>query len=159
MPAWMPSVIKCMEYFQDRNMDIANQPYCGWLRSATTEWSKEVGHAVIRDNQRAMVRDVPAQLGIGPHAILEILVTLEYQKVCSCWVLHLLVDECRKTWWLPVQHHWWLKLVPTFWLRNEMTLWNGLAAFPKTKDCTLGSYSYGICLLAYQGMCIGWFSA
>lgn len=48
------------------------------------------------------VREIKAQLGIGLNTILELKATLEYQKACSCWVPHLLMDKHKRH---ALMHH------------------------------------------------------
>jgi hypothetical protein len=52
---------------------------------------------LIEDNQRMMVREIVAHLGIGHYAFQRMIATLGYQKVCSQWVPYLLMDEHKKT--------------------------------------------------------------
>jgi hypothetical protein len=65
--AWVPAV---SEHFKDRNTNIADQLRCGRPRTAAT--SKKVDEFIRRD-RRITVRETAAQLGVGHHAVREMM--------------------------------------------------------------------------------------
>ena len=44
-----------------------------------------------------MVREIAAQLDIGPHAVQEMIANLGYRKVCSRWIPRLFQREHKNT--------------------------------------------------------------
>jgi transposase len=87
------SVRRWVKHFKDGNTDIAYQPCYGRSRTAATERSKQEVDELIREDLRITVREISAQLGVGHHAVQEMMETFGYWKVCSRWVPRLLTDE------------------------------------------------------------------
>jgi transposase len=83
------SVRRWVKHFKDGNTDIASQPYCGQLRSSTTEQNEQKVNMPIKEDPRVTAEEIAAQLSVGHHAIQEMVAT----KVCS----HLHMDEQQKT--------------------------------------------------------------
>jgi transposase len=77
------SVRRWVKHFKDGNTDIANQPRCGRPRTATTERNKQKVDELMRQDRRITVREIAAQLGVGHHAVQEMIEILGYRKVCS----------------------------------------------------------------------------
>jgi transposase len=84
------SVRRWVKHFKDGNTDIADQPLCGRLRTAATERNKQKVDELIRQDRKITVREIAAQLGVGHHAVQEMMEILGYLKVCSHWVPRLL---------------------------------------------------------------------
>jgi hypothetical protein len=91
------SVRGWVKHFKDGNKDIANQPRCGWPRTAATERNKQKVVELIRQDRRITVREIAAQLGVGHHAVQEMMEIMGYWKVYSRWVPRLLMDAEEKT--------------------------------------------------------------
>jgi hypothetical protein len=52
---------------------------------------------LIKENQRMMVREIIVQLGIGHHAVQEMIMTSEYWELCSHWIPYMHMDEHKDT--------------------------------------------------------------
>jgi hypothetical protein len=83
------SVRRWLKHFKDGNTDIADQPLWGRQRTAATERNKQKIEKLIRQDRRITVWEI-AELGVGHHAVQEMMEILGYRKVCSRWVPHLL---------------------------------------------------------------------
>jgi hypothetical protein len=75
------SVRSWVIYSKDSNTDIANQPRCGRLRTAVTERNKQKVDELIRQDRRITVREIAAQLGVGHHALQEMMEILGNKKM------------------------------------------------------------------------------
>jgi transposase len=84
------SVGRWVKHFKDGNTDIADQPRCGRQRTAATERNKQNVDELIRQDRGITFREIAAQLGVGYHAVQEMMEILGYRKVCSRWVPRLL---------------------------------------------------------------------
>jgi transposase len=104
--AWMgaSSVRRWVKHFKDGNTDIADHLRCGRPRTAATERNKQKVDELIRQDQRTTVREIAVQLGVGHHAVQEMMEILGYRKVCSRWVPRLLIKE-HKTDFAPSNYH------------------------------------------------------
>jgi transposase len=92
------SVRRWVKHFKDGNTDIADQPRCGRQRTAATERNKQKVDELIRQDRRITFREIAAQLGVGHHAVQEMMEIFGYRKVCSRWVPSLLTGtEEHKT--------------------------------------------------------------
>jgi transposase len=92
------SVGRWVKHFKDGNKDIADQPRCGRPRTAASERNRQKVDELIRQDRRITFREIAAQLGVGHHAVQEMLEILGYRKVCSRWVPRLLTGtEEQKT--------------------------------------------------------------
>jgi hypothetical protein len=80
------SVRRWVKHFKVGNTDIADQPRCGRPRTAATERNKQKVDELIRQDRRITVRETAAQLGVGHHAVQEMMEILGYRKFCSRWV-------------------------------------------------------------------------
>jgi hypothetical protein len=80
------SVRRWVKHFKDGNTDIVDQPRYNWPRTSATERNKQKVDELIRQDQRITVREIAAQLGVGHHAVREMMEILGYWKVCSRWV-------------------------------------------------------------------------
>jgi transposase len=69
--------------FKDGNTDIADQPRCGRPRTAATERNKQKVDDLIKDRGTTF-REIGAQLGVGHHAVQEMMEILGHRKVCPC---------------------------------------------------------------------------
>jgi hypothetical protein len=65
------SVRRWLKHFKDGNTDIANQPRCGRPRTAATERKKKHVDELITKDRRITFREISAQLGVGQHAVQE----------------------------------------------------------------------------------------
>jgi predicted ArsR family transcriptional regulator len=63
-------------------MDIADQPHCCLPRTAATERNKQNIDELIRQDRRITFRKIAAQLGVGHHAVQDMMEILGYRKVC-----------------------------------------------------------------------------
>jgi hypothetical protein len=63
------SVRRLVKHFKDGNMDIADQPRCGRLRTAATERNKKKVDEFIRQDRRITVRETAAKVGVGHCAV------------------------------------------------------------------------------------------
>jgi transposase len=88
------SVRRWVKHFKDGNTDITDQPRCGRPRTnATSKKSREAHQMRSKD-----VTEIAAQLGVGHHAVQEMMKILGYRKICSRWVPRLLTGpEEHKT--------------------------------------------------------------
>jgi transposase len=77
------SVRRWVKHFKDGNTDIADQPRCGPQRTAATERNKQKVDELIRQDQRTTVREIAVQLGVGHHAVQEMMEILGYRKFTS----------------------------------------------------------------------------
>jgi transposase len=84
------TVRRWLKHFKDGNTNIADQPRCGQPRTVATERNKKKVDELIRQDRRITVRETAAQLGVGHHAVQEMMKILGYRKVCSRWVPRLL---------------------------------------------------------------------
>jgi transposase len=80
------NVRRWVKHFKDGNTNIADQPRCGLPRTAATERNKQKVDEPIRQDRRITFRETEAQLGVGHHAVQEMMDILGYQEVCSRWV-------------------------------------------------------------------------
>jgi len=89
------SVRRWAKHFKNGNTNIADQPCCVQLKSATVEHSEQKIDMIIKDgwenwhdHQRWLKsrREISVQLELQPCAVQEMIATLGYQKVCSHWV-------------------------------------------------------------------------
>jgi transposase len=92
------SVRRWVEHFKDGNTDIADQPRCGRPSTAATECNKQKVDELIKD-QRITFREIAAQLGVGHHAVQEMMEILEYWKACSRWVSCLFTGAEEQNGW------------------------------------------------------------
>jgi plasmid stabilization system protein ParE len=76
------NVRRWVKHFKDGNTDIADQPRCGRQRTAATELNKQKVDEIIREDRRITFREIAAQLGVGHHAVLEMMEILGYRKLC-----------------------------------------------------------------------------
>jgi transposase len=67
------SVRRWVKHFKDGNTDFADQPLCGRPGTAATERNKQKVDELIRQDQRTTVREIAAQLGVGHHAVQEMI--------------------------------------------------------------------------------------
>jgi hypothetical protein len=74
------SVRRWVKHFKDGNTDIADQLRCGRPRTAATERNEQKVDELIRQDRRITVREIAAQLGVGHHAVQEMMEILGYQK-------------------------------------------------------------------------------
>jgi predicted ArsR family transcriptional regulator len=72
-----------VKHFKDGNTDIADQPRCGRPRTAATERNKQKVDELMRQDRRITFREIAEQLGVGYHAVQEMMEILGYPKVCS----------------------------------------------------------------------------
>jgi transposase len=77
------SVRRWVKHFKDGNTDIANQPRCGRPRTAATERNQQKVDELIRQDRMISIREIAAQLGVGHHAVQEMMEILGYRKVRS----------------------------------------------------------------------------
>jgi transposase len=84
------SVRRWVKHFKDGNTDIADQPRCGLPRTAATERNKRKVEELIRQDRGLTVTEIAAQLGMGHHAVQEMMDILGCRKVGSRWVPRLL---------------------------------------------------------------------
>jgi hypothetical protein len=82
-----------MKHLKGGNTDIADQPRCGRPRTAATEGNKQKVDELIRQDRRITAREIAVQLGVGHHAVQEMMEILGYREVCSRWVPRLLPEE------------------------------------------------------------------
>jgi transposase len=75
------SVRRWVKHFKDGNTDIADQPRCGRPRTAATERNKQKVDELIRQDRRITGREIAAQLGVGHHAVQEMMWILVHRKV------------------------------------------------------------------------------
>jgi transposase len=107
------SVRTWVKHSKDGNTDIADQLRCGRPRTAATERNKQKVDELIRQDRRITAREIAAQLGVGHHAVQEMMEILGYQKVCSRWVLRLLNRRRRNGWDLLSHPAYSLDLTPS----------------------------------------------
>jgi hypothetical protein len=74
------SVRRRVKHFKDGNTDIADQPRCGRPRTTATERNKQKFDELIRQDRRITFREIAAQLGVGQHAVREMMEILGYRK-------------------------------------------------------------------------------
>jgi transposase len=86
------SVRRWVKHFKDGNTDIADQPRCGRPITAATESNKQKVDE-LRQNRSITVREIAVQLGVGNHAVQDMMEILGYRTVCSRWVPRLLTEE------------------------------------------------------------------
>jgi transposase len=72
-------VRRWVKHFKDGNTDIADQPRCGRRRTAAAERNKQKVDELIRQDRRITDREIAVQLGVGHHAVQEIMGILEYR--------------------------------------------------------------------------------
>jgi transposase len=72
-------VRKWAKDFKDGNTDIVYQPRCGRPRTAAAERNKQKVDELIRQDRRIRVREIAAQLGVGHHALQEMMEILGYR--------------------------------------------------------------------------------
>jgi transposase len=75
------SVRRWVKHFKDGNTDIADQPRCGRQRTAATEGNKQKVDGLIRQDRRITFREIAAQIGVGHHAVQEMMEILRYREV------------------------------------------------------------------------------
>jgi hypothetical protein len=86
MPAWVSALSEGgWNIFKDGNTDTGDQSRCGRPRTAATERNKQKVDEVIRQDRRITVREIAPQLGVGHHAVQEMMAILGYRKLCSVW--------------------------------------------------------------------------
>jgi hypothetical protein len=101
------SVRRCVKHFKDR--DITDQLCCGQQRTAANEWNKQKVNGFITQDRSITVRETATQLGVGHHAVQEVMEILEYWKVCSPWVPHFLTEEYKMAGnYFPIQPIVWI---------------------------------------------------
>jgi hypothetical protein len=87
-----------VKHFKDGNTDIADQPCSVRQRTAATERNKQKVDKLIRQDRRITFREISTQLGVGHHAVLEMMEILGYREICSRSVPRLLTGtEEHKT--------------------------------------------------------------
>jgi hypothetical protein len=62
-----------VKHFKDGNTDIADQPRCGRPITAATERNKQKVDELIRQNRNITVREIAEQLGVGNHAVQDMM--------------------------------------------------------------------------------------
>jgi transposase len=77
------NVRRWVKHFKDGNTDIADQTRCGRSRTAATERNKQKFDELIGQDRRITVREIAAQLGVGHHAVQEMMEILGHRKQCS----------------------------------------------------------------------------
>jgi hypothetical protein len=94
MSAWVPAVSEGgWNILRTETADIADQPRWCRQRTAASERNKQKIDELIRQDRRITVRGIAAQLGVGHHAVQEMMETLGYRKVCSRWIPRLLTGK------------------------------------------------------------------
>jgi hypothetical protein len=74
------SVRRWVKHFKDGNTDIADQPRCSQPTTAATGRNKQNVDELIRQDRRITVRKTVAQIGVGHHAVQEMMEILGYWK-------------------------------------------------------------------------------
>ena len=77
------------------NLDVSDQPRSGRPTTSTNEQNKQKVNELIRENRRITQRTIAATLGISLASVNEIVVDLEYTKVCARWVPRQLTPEMK----------------------------------------------------------------
>jgi hypothetical protein len=91
-------VRRWVKHFKDGNTNITYQLHCCQQRTDATECNKQEVHEFIRKNRRITFREIAAQLGVGHHAVQEMIEIMGYWKFCSRWVTSLITGtEEHKT--------------------------------------------------------------
>jgi hypothetical protein len=73
------SVRRRVKHFKDGNTDMADQPRCGRRRTAATERNKQKVDELVRQDRSIADREIAAQLGVGHHAVQEMMEILGYR--------------------------------------------------------------------------------
>jgi histone-lysine N-methyltransferase SETMAR len=77
------------------NLDVSDQPRSGRPTTSTNEQNKQKVNELIRENRRITQRTIAVTLGISLASVNEIVVDLEYTKVCARWVPRQLTPEMK----------------------------------------------------------------
>ena len=83
--------------FQEWNSEIEDKLRAGRPPSATTQANTTRIDEIIRNDRRVTVLDIIQTIGIGSHAVQNIITELGYRKVCARWVPRQLTDELKQT--------------------------------------------------------------
>ena len=98
------SVYKWSSVFKKGRETVENEPLECWPRTSLTGENSDRVHALIRENRRITVCELSGILNINDGSVkTNIKQHLQYSKVCTRWILRLLMDEHKSTWLQVVQ--------------------------------------------------------
>jgi len=87
------SVRQCVKHFKDENMSIQDQCHSSHPQIASAEPNQKRVDETIKEDRCVTLDVIATKLGTGHNAVQEMIASLGYQKICACWVLHLLTKD------------------------------------------------------------------
>ena len=91
------TVVRWVSYFKEGRSSVKDEAHPGRPVSATSENDVATVQSIVQQDSQYMVEEIRDLSGLSSSYVFTILKEkLKLQKICACWIPHLLIPEQKK---------------------------------------------------------------